>query len=80
MAKPYDYDCKCGYNNEKGYKGRFSENLFNGEMHDVFEAVRHLIDYPVSATATPFSEHRGALWLDQRNKRLYYKLFQLFRN
>ena len=72
MAKPYDYDCKCGYNNEKGYKGRFSENLFNGEMHDVFEAVRHLIDYPVSATATPFSEHRGALWLDQRNKRLYY--------
>lgn len=71
MAYPYDYDCGCGFNNEKGFKGRQSEVLFNGERHDVFEAVKHLIDYPKSAKATPVAKHRGALWLDQRTNQLY---------
>ena len=71
MSTPYDFDCKCRINNNNGYKGRQSENLFNGELHDVFEAVRHLPDYPQSVTSVPVAKHRGALWLDQRTKKLY---------
>lgn len=71
MAFPYDYDCDCDFDNERGYKGRQSDVLFNGERHNVYEAVKHLIDYPSSATATPTAKHRGALWLDQRTNQLY---------
>lgn len=71
VNKIYDYDCDCGYNNDNGYKGRQSENLFGGELHRVFEGVRHLTDHPVTNTETPASNHKGALWLDQRTKILY---------
>lgn len=71
MAKPYDYDCNCGYDNDNGYKGRQSDLLFNGEMHDVYEAVKHLIDYPQKKEVTPVAKHRGSLWLDQRTNQLY---------
>lgn len=71
MTFPYDYDCDCDFDNERGYKGRQSDVLFNGERHNVYEAVKHLIDYPSSATATPVAKHRGALWLDQRTNQLY---------
>ena len=71
MANPYDYNCDCGFDNEKGFKGRQSEVLFNGERHNVYEAVKHLIDYPSSAEATPVAKHLGSLWLDQRTNQLY---------
>ena len=71
MAKPYDYNCNCGYDNSDGYKGRQSEVLFNGEMHNIYEAIKHLVDYPVKKEITPTAKHRGALWLDQRTNQLY---------
>ena len=71
MAFPYDYDCDCDIDNERGYKGRQSDVLFNGERHNVYEAVKHLVDYPSNAEATPIAKHRGALWLDQRTNQLY---------
>lgn len=71
MAYPYDYNCDCGFDNEKGFKGRQSEVLLNGERHNIYEAVKHLIDYPSSAEATPVAKHRGSLWLDQRTNQLY---------
>ena len=71
MARPYDYDCKCGFDNTDGKKGRQGEQFFNGELHDVYEAVKHLIDYPISKNVTPEADHIGALWLDQRTNILY---------
>lgn len=71
MAKPYDYNCKCKYDNTNGYKGRMSETFFNGELHNVFETVRHLSDYPSKKEITPVAKYRGALWLDQRTNQLY---------
>ena len=71
MAKPYDYDCDCGYDNTNGYKGRQSDVLLNGEMHNVYEAIRHISDYPSKKELVPKAAHRGALWLDQRTNQLY---------
>lgn len=71
MAKPYDYDCSCGYDNTKGYKGRQSDILFNGELHNVYEAVKHIADYPSKKEMVPKAAHRGSLWLDQRTNQLY---------
>lgn len=71
LAKPYDYNCDCGYDNEKGYKGRQSEVLFNGELHDLYEILKHLGDYPYRKEVVPVAKHRGALWLDQRTNQLY---------
>lgn len=71
MARPYDYDCNCGYSNDRGQKGRQSDVLLNGEMHDIYEAVKHIIDCPSDSQVTPEAKHRGALWLDQRTNQLY---------
>ena len=71
LAKPYDYNCDCKYDNSNGYKGRQSEVLFNGEMHNLYEAIKHLTDYPYKKEVTPVAKHRGALWLDQRTNQLY---------
>lgn len=66
MARPYDFDCEC-----KGNQGRQSDVMLNGEMHDIYEAVRHLVDVPNKKEYTPVAKHRGALWLDQRTNQLY---------
>lgn len=71
MAFPYDYDCEHNIDNENGFKGRRSENLLNGEMHDVLESVRHLSDYPADKSETPMAGHKGSLWLDRRRNELY---------
>lgn len=66
MTKPYDFDCEC-----KGTQGRQSDVMLNGEMHNIYEAVRHLVDVPEKKESTPVAKHRGALWLDQRTNQLY---------
>ena len=71
MAFPYDYDCEHKIDNENGFKGRQSENLLNGEMHNVLESVRHLSDYPADKNSTPSAKHTGSLWLDQRRNEMY---------
>lgn len=71
MAFPYDYDCNHKIDNENGFKGRQSENLLNGEMHNVLESIRHLSDYPANKNETPVASHTGSLWLDQRRNELY---------
>ena len=71
MAFPYDYNCDHKIDNENGFKGRQSENLLNGEMHNVLESIRHLSDYPENKNETPVAKHTGSLWLDQRRNELY---------
>lgn len=70
MAFPYDYDCDCNINNERGLKGRQSENLFGGELHNVFETVRHVSDYFADASV-PVPKHKGAIWVDRRTNEAY---------
>ena len=52
--------------------GRFSEQLYNEELHKKFEATKHIIDVPQGEDATPQTELDGAVWLDRKNNKLKY--------
>lgn len=67
MATPYDFDCNC----DKDFFGRLSSMFLNRDLHNVYEAVKHLIDYPDKETATPVANHLSSLWFDRRTNQLY---------
>lgn len=67
MAIPYDFDCNC----DKDLFGRFSDMFLNRDLHNVYEIVKHISDYPTNETATPIADHLGSLWLDRRTNQLY---------
>jgi len=67
LATPYDFDCNC----DKDFFGRLSSMFLNRDLHNVYEAVKHLIDYPDKETATPVANHLSSLWFDRRTNQLY---------
>lgn len=51
--------------------GRFSEQQYNKELHEKFEATKHLLDVP-EEDAAPQTELDGAVWLDRVDNELKY--------
>ena len=58
MTVPYD---------RKFNVGRQSEQLYNEELHKIYESIKHLLDIPDNKHAVPEAKLDGSLWLD-RNK------------
>lgn len=44
--------------------GRSSEQLYNGELAELFEALKHVAEKPTDETPEPVTEKDGAIWLD----------------
>lgn len=47
------------------FVGRSSEELYNSELHKLFEVMQHVIDEPDDPTMGPLTGRNGALWLDR---------------
>lgn len=47
------------------FVGRSSEELYNSELHKLFEVMQHIIDQPSDPTMGPITGRNGALWLDR---------------
>ena len=62
LALPYNRSFKSG---------RASEQLFNEELHKMYEAVRHVTDDP-GPNAQPEAKLHGSLWGDERTNRLLH--------
>lgn len=59
--------------NRKFNVGRQSEQLYNEELHKIYESIRHLLDIPDNKHATPEAKLHGSLWLDlEKNELKYY--------
>lgn len=52
--------------------GRGSDQLFNEEMHQIIESIRHLLELPEGDAAAPHAKLHGSLWLDQLKNELNY--------
>ena len=52
---------------EKQRFGRFSEELYNKILHELFLALEHIIDEPADPIKGPLTNKEGALWLDRTN-------------
>ena len=61
MALPYD---------RKFNVGRQSEQIFNEELHKMYESTRHLLDVPPDKHSVPEAKLDGSLWLDRSNNEL----------
>lgn len=62
LALPYNRSFKSG---------RASEQLFNEELHKMYEAIRHITDDP-GPNAQPEAKLHGSLWGDERTNRLLH--------
>lgn len=61
MSLPYD---------RKFNAGRQSEQLYNEELHKMYESMRHLLDIPEGKKTTPTAKLDGSLWLDRAKNEL----------
>ncbi len=61
MALPYD---------RKFNVGRQSEQLYNEELHKIYESIKHLLDMPENKHSTPEAKLDGSIWLDRRKNEL----------
>ena len=52
--------------------GRQSEQLYNEELHKIYESVKHLLDVPASNRLTPEAVLHGSLWLNLNANELKY--------
>lgn len=61
MALPYD---------RKFNVGRQSEQLYNEELHKMYETTRHILDVPENKHSVPEAKIDGALWLDREKNEM----------
>ena len=52
--------------------GRQSELLYNEELADVFESIKHLLEVPAGKNAIPHPSLHGAIWWDSKKNELNY--------
>lgn len=61
MTLPYD---------RKFNVGRQSEQIFNEELHKMYESTKHLLDVPENKHSVPEAKLDGSLWLDRSKNEL----------
>ena len=50
--------------------GRQSEQIFNEELHKMYESTKHLLDVPEDKHSVPEAKLDGSLWLDRSKNEL----------
>ena len=50
--------------------GRSSEQLYNEELHKMYESIRHLLDIPENKALAPTAKLDGSIWLNRKDNTL----------